>query len=90
VLEDSHGDDMTPTVDEVLERLEGWRQRMITGGWWTARDMEMYAAAGLMLARRKASDELLESCLDVLADPKYPMLAEHHLRLYVEAAMEDE
>jgi hypothetical protein len=80
---------MTPTVDEVLERLEGWRQRMITGGWWTARDAEMYEAAGVMLAERKANDELLESCLDVLADPNYPMLSEHHLRLAVEAAMED-
>jgi len=81
---------MTPTVDEVLERLEGWRQRMVMGGWWTARDMEMYAAAGLLLARRKASDELISAAIDVLADPNYPMLAEHNLRLAVEAAMEDE
>jgi hypothetical protein len=80
---------MTPTVDEVLERLEGWRQRMVMGGWYTARDAEMYEAAGKMLTERKASDELLESCMDVLADPKYPMLAEHHLRLAVEAVMED-
>jgi hypothetical protein len=49
----------------------------------------MYEAAGKMLTERKATDELLESCLDVLADPKYPMLAEHHLRLAVEAAMEE-
>ena len=81
---------MTQTVDEVLERLEGWRQRMVMGGWWTARDMEMYAAAGLMLARRKASDELISAAIDVLADDNYPMLAEHNLRLAVEAAMEDE
>jgi hypothetical protein len=61
---------MTPTVDEVLERLEGWRQRMVMGGWYTARDAEMYEAAGKMLTQRKASDE-------------------HHLRLAVEAVMED-
>jgi hypothetical protein len=80
---------MTPTVAEVLERLAGWRQRMVTGGWWTALDGELYEAAGKMLAQRTASEELLESCLDVLADPKYPMLAEHRLRQAVEAAMGD-
>ena len=146
---------MTFTVDEVLERLKGWKQRMVTGGWWAERDEELFLAATILLAEPKGpntieppernrlnyllevargerdearrvrvdpeakgpyevcgktdmwangfaqgrsgmigawreqrdhKNALLAAALDVLADPNYPLLAEHNLRLAVEAA----